>query len=123
MDRVPSPEDAFRGLHECDDATSNGVHNGEATGEFPEFRDEGHFSYDSFPIHDHVDHESLTERPALGGRPDIDIAMVDALHHAMDSDPGVRSSTWVASSRGDIDTAMVEALRHAMVRDPSTRHA
>jgi hypothetical protein len=102
MDRLPSSDDALQGFPECADARSS---HGHAVG----------------PA------DRILESTALRGRSDIDMAMVEALRHAMDIDGALRSAPWVGSpaslSRSDIDTAMVEALRLAMAGDPPARHA
>ena len=108
MDRVPSPDDALPGLLACENAGSSGDHSAQAD----------HSSQATQQFH---------EPPALRGRSDIDMALVEALRHAMDPDPGGRSTPQVEppalTNRCDIDTAMVEALRQAMVGDPLLRHA
>jgi hypothetical protein len=102
MDRVPSPDDALPGLLACENAGSSGDYSAQAIQQFH-------------------------EPPALRGRSDIDMALVEALRHAMDPDQGGRSTPRVEppalTYRCDIDTAMVEALRQAMVGDPLLRHA
>jgi len=58
---------------------------------------------------------------ALYGRPDIDTAMLRALHQEMvcDTDPAA-SKPPALGGRSDIDSAMLRALRRAMdVRPPS----
>jgi hypothetical protein len=102
MDRVPSPDDALQGPLAWDDAKSSSAHYVGTT-------------------------EQFLEPNALRGRSDIDMAMVEALRHAMDPDGGLRSAPWVgppaSSNRSDIDTAMVEALGLAMVDEPPPRRA
>jgi hypothetical protein len=123
MGRVPSPEDALFGSLECDDAGS-GAPSAEATDQFLQLRGASHHST---AIHDRFDQEPSSEPAALRGRSDIDLAMVEALQHAMDPDYALRSTPWVGSralsSRCDIDTAMVEALRRAMDGDPPPSYA
>jgi hypothetical protein len=123
MDGVPSS----KVVHDEDPAVDfpqfTGLDIVEATdGSFFQFSQASHLFHLSFLPDDEKELELGSETPDLARRPDIDSALLEALHGAMVGDlPGPMRVTSTRDERRDIDSAMLEALRRATVADPVAR--
>jgi hypothetical protein len=144
MDPVPSPRVECDQIPAVEGPGLNGFNGVEATDQrFRQYGQARHIGSRSVLDGDDADLDSFIEPPTLADRADIDVAMVEALRHAIDSDQGRAALVWKTPDQmqfGDerrsggsgpltpvstplsvapaTDTAMVEVLTNTIDLDP-----